>query len=88
MGRMLLWIIKLPSLLFDILLAGRSITKSKEYAKKPIACPNCGKSFYAKWHQLWILKDISLIMTEKVKMKCPHCKQTDLCRWQSDQKDM
>lgn len=82
--RIVLWIIHLPHLLVDVGKGLLSVSRLKEYAKKPFVCPNCGSTFFRKWYHLWFNRENTLIMIEKAKLKCPRCKQTDLCKWVSD----
>ena len=77
----LTWIIHFPDLILDVFCIDRDVKMLKEYAQKPFVCPNCGKKFLVKWHQLWFGRGVSLAMVNKAKLKCPHCKTTDFCRW-------
>ena len=56
------------------------IDECKEIAEKPFVCPNCGKEFYKKWNQLYF-NGFTPKLTNKARLKCPHCKEKDACRW-------
>lgn len=75
-------LIHLPELLWYLCLDLEAINYYKEIAEKPFVCPNCGSEFHAKWHHLFFFSHgLSLSVTNKVQLKCPHCKETDACRW-------
>lgn len=84
MLRILLWIIHIPNMVVDIIRLNRSRKRYMEYVEKPFACPNCGAVFYAKWYHLRRLREASLVMIGKAKLKCPHCKQWDMCTWKGE----
>lgn len=73
--------INVPKIVLAIFLHSQAINRCKEYAEKPFVCPNCGETFYVKWYHLWNGRECTLVVSEKAKVKCPHCKQTDMCRW-------
>ena len=50
-------------------------------AETPFACPNCGGVFHAKWYRLLGVRRLRLVMHGNIKLKCPRCGKTDLCRW-------
>lgn len=50
----------------------------KDLASDPFACPNCGHVFYVKWFKLYFTWGTAL-MYGKAKLKCPRCKQKDMC---------
>lgn len=73
-------ILLLPELLFYLFVDISDIDKVKEIAEKPFICPNCGKEFYKKWNRLYF-NGFTPKLTNKARLKCPHCKETDFCRW-------
>ena len=75
------WVIQLPDLVLDLIFVHYDFKRFKEYVKTPFVCPNCGKNFFAKWYHLLWNRDVSLVMVKKAKLKCPHCKIKDMCRW-------
>ena len=79
-GGILAFIIHLPELLFHLCLDIDAVDDCKEIAEKPFICPNCGKEFHKKWNQLYF-SGFSLELTNKARLKCPHCKERDACRW-------
>ena len=75
------WVIHLPGLVLDLIFTHQGFEELKEIAKYPFICPNCGKSFFAKrYHLLWN-RGMSVAMVNKAKLKCPHCKSKDMCKW-------
>jgi len=56
----------------------------QEIANRPFICPNCGHRFYAKWYQIGRPLQASVYATGKAMLKCPECKEKDLCKWDSD----
>ncbi len=73
-------IIELLESLFYLLVDWTAVDNSKEIAEKPFVCPNCGKEFYKKWSQLYF-HGFDPRLTNKARLKCPHCKERDACRW-------
>ena len=74
------FILKLPQLLWYLCTDIDAVAYCKEIAEKPFICPNCGKEFHVKWNRLWFTGG-TLGFSNKVQLKCPHCKVTDACRW-------
>ena len=72
----------LPEAIVDVIIGHETMDSFNEIASKPFVCPNCGQEFYAKWRRLWF-KGAGLLTntTNKAQLKCPHCKETDACRW-------
>ena len=50
----------------------------KDAVEDPFVCPNCGHIFYVKWFKLYFAWG-GLMMYGKAKLKCPRCKQKDMC---------
>lgn len=71
-------------MILDIVRLHYTCERYKEYVEKPFACPNCGAVFYAKWYHLFGKRDVTLLMVKKVKLKCPQCKQVDMCTWKDE----
>ena len=80
----LMFLIHLPDRLLDLCLIHHTYKRFQEYVETPFVCPNCGKTFYAKWYHLYFGRNVTLEMVKKVKLKCPHCKERDMCRWMKD----
>ena len=67
--------------LFNLLVDLKAVDEYKKIVKKPFVCPNCGQEFYKKWYHLWLTGFSESGISNKAKLKCPHCKETDACRW-------
>lgn len=50
----------------------------KEITDKGFVCPNCGKEFSPAWQSL-IFKLPSVYSYNVAKLKCPACKERDMC---------
>jgi len=50
----------------------------KAQAEDPFVCPNCGYIFYVKWHKLYFTWG-TIMTSNKARLKCPKCKQKDMC---------
>lgn len=69
------------TILLIVLLFVWDIAKARREAETPFACPNCGGVFHAKWYRLFGVRRLRLVMHGNIKLKCPRCGKTDLCRW-------
>ena len=61
------------------------IDKYREVMDEPFACPNCGAHFYAKWYHYFSWSFGPFLHNKSMKMKCPKCKERDMCKWTSEQ---
>ena len=67
--------------MLDFLLGLWRINRLKAYACQPFVCPNCGEHFFVKWYKLWIYRDHTITLCGKAKLRCPKCREVDMCRW-------
>lgn len=58
--------------------------KCEEIADCPFKCPNCEKEFHANWVKIMFSPTITLVLNKKMRLKCPHCKKIDMCKWLSE----
>ena len=79
MTYILLFLIHLPKNIIRSIINLRYIGRLKSISKLPFICPVCGQRFHTKWYKLWFYGEVSLLATEKARLKCPHCKNTDRC---------
>ena len=68
-------------MILDIVFDICHIRRLKAYACEPFVCPNCGERFTVKWYKLLINREATIVMCGKAKLKCPKCKEIDMCRW-------
>ncbi len=57
----------------------------KDAYDKPFACPNCGAKFNARWYQL-LFKTGSVYTYGAARLKCPVCRQRDMCSIAHDER--
>ena len=53
----------------------------KDVVEKPFVCSNCGSEFYKKWYHMLFGRYATLRSGGRARLKCPHCKERDFCRW-------
>lgn len=85
MTYILLFIIRLPKLILNLILNLRYIRRLKKYSESPFICPICGKKFYTKWYKLWFWGETSIIVSNKALLKCLHCGTKDRCTLDSSE---
>ena len=61
-----------------------SIARLQELAENPFVCPNCGQQFFIKWYKLNFGRSYTVYAFGKARLKCPHCKVSDMCRQVSE----
>ena len=83
--KILMYIVHIPEMIFESSMWVYDITRSKKNSKKPFVCPNCGERFYAKWYSFCFFQWERFDCNKTLKLKCPHCKKTDVCKWMSDE---
>ena len=71
----------IPKILLRTFRLNYWINKFKETVEKPFVCPNCSRFFYKKWYHMLFHRYTSIRTFGKAKLKCPHCKKNDACRW-------
>ena len=80
-------IIFIPRMIIELIFCSWTIDECKEIVSQPFVCPNCGKSFYAKWYHLWFLRGFTVSLKNKANLRCPHCKKWDMCKWTNKDQD-
>ena len=58
--------------------------KCEDIADSPFKCPNCDEEFKVSWARIMFTPNVSLVFNKRMRLKCPHCKMTDMCKWQSE----
>ena len=69
--------------LFSIKLIAR-YNKCENIAVSPFKCSECEKEFRISAARVLFSPNITLALSKKLKLKCPHCQKTNMCKWMSE----
>ena len=58
--------------------------KAEDIAVSPFKCPNCEQEFHISAAKALFTPCVTLAFNKKMKLKCPHCNKTDMCKWLSE----